>query len=51
MKKTRYIKPQVLVIENGLNPMLFNASQEVQDGTVNFAPEEDLEIENEEDFI
>lgn len=51
MKKTRYIKPEVLVIENGLNPMLYGASQEVQDDTVNFAPNEDTQIENEEDFI
>lgn len=51
MKKTRYIKPEVLVIENGLNPMLHGASQEVQDDTIKFAPEEDLKIENEDDFI
>ena len=51
MKKTRYVKPEVVVIENGLNPMLFNASQDLQDDTIKFAPEEDLKIENEEDFI
>lgn len=51
MKKTRYIKPEVLVIENGLNPMLFNASQELRDNTIKFAPNEDTQIENEDDFI
>ena len=51
MKKTRYIKPEVLVIENGLNPMLHGASQEVQDDTINFAPESETTIESESDFI
>ena len=51
MKKTRYVKPEVLVRQVNLTPMLFNASQELQDDTIKFAPEEDLKIENEEDFI
>lgn len=51
MKKTRYVKPEVVVRQVNLNPMLFNASQELRDDTIKFAPEEDLEIENEEDFI
>jgi hypothetical protein len=51
MKKTTYIKPEVVVRQVNLTPMLFNASQELRDDTIKFAPEEDLEIENEDDFI
>ena len=51
MKKTRYVKPEVLVIENGLNPMLHGASQEVQDDTIKFAPENETTIDSDADFI
>jgi len=51
MKKTRYIKPQVVVRQVNLTPMLFNASQELQDDTIKFAPENETTIEDESDFI
>ncbi len=51
MKKTRYVKPEVVVRQVNLTPMLFNASQELRDDTIKFAPNEDTQIENEDDFI
>ena len=50
MKKTRYIKPQVTVRHIDM-PLLIAPSQEIKDGTVNFAPNEETQIESESDFI
>lgn len=45
-----YIKPQVTVRHIDM-PLLIAPSQEVQDGTINFAPENETNIESESDFI
>ncbi|MBO7051492.1 MAG: hypothetical protein J6W24_02390 [Prevotella sp.] len=51
MKKTRYVKPEVVVRLVNLPPMLFNASQQLRDDTIKFAPENETTIDDESDFI
>lgn len=50
MKKTRYIKPAVSVIQVSLSPLLLSASQEIRQGNRNFSSD-DTTIDGDGDFI